>query len=50
MAASLMQEADSLGIFDPKAQEEAAQADTYTKALQKVEQAVAKVPAEEETK
>ena len=50
-----MQEADSLGIFDPKAQEAAAskELEIYEKALLKVAEEVSKVPQtskEEETK
>ena len=51
-----MQEADSLGIFDPKAQEAAAskELEIYEKALLKVKEEVAKVPQtkpeQEETK
>ena len=55
MEQSLMQEADSLGIFDPKAQEIAANKETqmYEKALLKIAQEVSKVPdtsPDEETK
>ena len=50
MEEALMQEADSLGIFD--ASKQAAEADVYSQALKRVEQEVAKVPArtEEEEK
>ena len=55
MEQSLMQEADSLGIFDPRAQEAAAskELEIYEKALLKVKEEVSKVPqstTEEETK
>ena len=55
MEQSLMQEADSLGIFDPKAQEAAAskELEIYEKALLKEAEEVSKVPQtspEEETK
>ena len=51
MEEALMQEADSLGIFD--ASKQAIDADVYSQALKRVEQEVAKVPSkaeEEETK
>ena len=53
MENALMQEADSLGIFD--ASKQAAEADKYQEALKRVEAEVAKVPskalgAEEEKK
>ena len=51
MEASLMQEADSLGIFDQAKQ--AAEANVYKEALQRIEAEVAKVPqhpVEEERK
>ena len=46
MEQSLMQEADDLGIFDPKAQEVAANLETqkYEKALLKIAEEVKKVP------
>ena len=46
MEQSLMQEADSLGIFDPRAQEAAAskELEIYEKALLKVKEEVSKVP------
>lgn len=46
MEESLMQEADSLGIFD--ASQQAAEANVYNDALKRVEQEVAKVPSQQE--
>lgn len=51
MAGQLMQEADSLGIFEGKKAGKDQQVDLYTDALRKIEQEVAKVSsAAEETK
>ena len=46
MEASLMKEADSLGIFDSAKQ--AAEANVYKEALERIEAEIAKVPKQEE--